>query len=580
MKRWGVYVALMTAAASTPGLAQATKPAAQSRTSPNAAAAKLIAQSDDLSRKGKFEEAAALLQKAAELTPDDWALWDTVGWAHLDNSKLPEATKAFEAARKAAPPGTPMLAGPVVVSYALGKKDELSKLLTQLTASDRLPAVLAVVEKGLAAKQFSVEWNYALGYIYANVLRNSGRAVGLIEAVAKADPKRAEAWLLLVEINRDLDRSAQEDAAAVKYLELSPESADAFRLRAERAAALHEYPTAIAEYKAGIEKAPGTESLYYQLARVYERTGAEKESEAVYRQLIAYAEAKKLTEMRIQARAALGAFQLRHRKYADAEKYYGELAAAPDATVSAWENWGASLALLAKWDEAAKAMKGAAERLAKSQTPGDPEGRDTVLAARYRAAVYEVAAGRREDAAKTLDAALADKNPVRSGAEAEAACFRTWLKLKEPETSKLAYLKSDERWAAFLWRQTQVDAMGGEREVRGRFSATATAWRAVLQQIQTANPDAWPADYALARIYAAAGFNKEGFDLLQKALRRKGDWWALHFAVGQYYVQQRDKDEGVTVLRRVLQLAPECRQARVYLSLLTNLKTEDDDPEP
>ncbi|MGV3723142.1 MAG: tetratricopeptide repeat protein, partial [Actinomycetota bacterium] len=176
--------------------------------------------------------------------------------------------------------------------------------------------------------------------------------------------------------------------------------------------------------------------------------------------------------------------------------------------------------------------------------------------------------------------ALADKNPVRSGAEAEAASFRTWLKLKEPETSKLAYQKSDERWAAFLWRQSQVDAMGGEREVRGRFSATATAWRAVLQQIQKANPDAWPADYALARIYAAAGFNAEGLELLQKALRRKGDWWALHFALGQYYAQQRDKDEGVTVLRRVLQLAPECRQARVYLSLLTNLKTEDDDPEP
>ncbi|MGV3719474.1 MAG: tetratricopeptide repeat protein, partial [Actinomycetota bacterium] len=403
MKRWGAYVTLLTVFGSSPGWAQAAKPTTQSRTSPSAAAARLIDQSDELTRKGKFEEAAALLQKAAELTPEDWALWDAVGWAHLDNSKLPEATKAFEAARKAAPPGTPMLAGPVVVSYALGKKDELSKLLAQLTPSDRLPEVMAVVEKGLAAKRFTQEWNYALGYVYANVLRNSGRALGLIEAVAKADPKRADAWLLLVEINRDLERSAQEDAAAVKYLELAPESADAFRLRAERAAALREYPTAIAEYKAGIEKAPGAEHLYYQLARVYERTGAEKEAEGVYRQLIAYAESKKLTGMRQQARAALGAFQLRHRKYVDAEPYYREMAAAPDATVSTWENWGAALALLAKWDEAAKAMKGAAERLGKTQTPGDPEARDTLLAARYRAGVYEVAAGRREDAAKTLD---------------------------------------------------------------------------------------------------------------------------------------------------------------------------------
>jgi len=578
MTRWVGFLVLVIGVVGAPGWAQVKKPAL-SQPSPAAAAAKLVAQSDDLARKGKYEESAALLQKAAELTPEDWALWDSVGWAHLDNLKFPEALKAFEAARKAAPSGSALLGGPIVVHFAMGTKPELVKLIGQLVPANRLPVVMSVVDKGLAAKQFSIDWNYALGFLYADVLRNNARAIGLIESVAKADPKRADAWLLLVEINRSLDRSAQEDAAAVKFLDLAPESPDAYRLRAERAAAQRQYPLAISEYKAGIEKSPGTEVLYYQLARVYERSGAEKESEAVYRQLMAYAESKKLAEMLQQARASLGAFQLRHKKYADAEKYYREMAQASDSTVSTWENWGSALAMLGNWKEAATAMKGAAERLAKSQAAGDAEARDNLLAARYRAGVYQVAAGLRDEAAKTLDAALVDKGPSRTGVESEAAIFRFWLTLKESPASRLGYQKGDERWAAFLWRQTQVDAMGGEREVVGRFSATATAWRAALQQIQKANPDAWPADYALARIYAAAGFSAEGIELLNKALRRKGDWWAIHFALGQYHAQQRDKDEGVSVLRRVLQLAPECRQARVYLSLLTNIKDDDDDPD-
>ncbi|MCC2667989.1 MAG: Tetratricopeptide repeat, partial [Armatimonadetes bacterium] len=531
--------------------------------------------------KGKFPEAAALLQQATELTPDDWAMWDSAGWAHLDSGKPELALKAFEAARKASPPGSPVNGGLVVVQFALGKPDEVLRLAKEIVPAEKLPAVSAIVRKGLEAKQFSQEWNFALGYLYSSVLRNSARALGLIESVAKADPKRAEAWLLLVEINRDLDQGPQEDAAAVKYLELAPDTPDAFRLRAERLVSLRQYAGAIAEYQAGIAKAPAADELYFQLARVHERLGQVKEVEAVYAKLIAAAEAGKREDARQQARAALASFQLRQRNYPEAEKYYREAAQRPDATVSTWETWGAVLALTGTGDEAAPAMEGAAQRDEKLRGTTDAGVRDALLAARYRAAVCRVAAGQRDQAKTGLEAALAVHNDVRTGPELEAAAFLTWLTLKEPETSKLAYQKSDERWAAFSWRRTQVDAGSGEREVKGRFNPTATAWRAILQQVQKLNPNAWPADYALARIYAAAGFNQEGLELLQKAAGRKTDWWALQFPMGQYYAQQRDKDNGVDVLRRTLRMAPECRQARVYLSLLTNLKDEEDvEPEP
>ena len=50
----------------------------------------------------------------------------------------------------------------------------------------------------------------------------------------------------------------------------------------------------------------------------------------------------------------------------------------------------------------------------------------------------------------------------------QSTAAMTWLNLKEPAKAPLAYQKNDERWAAFTWRQSQVNAAEGEREVRGR----------------------------------------------------------------------------------------------------------------
>jgi len=577
MVRWSALGGVIWWAASGPAYAQATSPKPMPpRASSSAQATQLSDQANELTRKGKFPEAAALLQKAAELTPDDWTRWDSAGWAHLDSGKPDLALKAFETAQKTAPAGTPVN-GLLVANFGLGKKEVVAKLLTELVPSDQLAGVKVTVEKGLAAKPFTTDWNYALGYLYATVLRHSGRALGLLESVVKAEPMRADAWLLLVEVNRDLDQAAQEDAAAVKYLELQPESADAFRLRAERLVSLRQYPAAIDEYKAGIAKVPTADALYFQLARLFERFGNKKDAEATYRQLIAAAVTAKKDVTRQQASAALAAFQLRQQNFAEAEKFYREAAQRPDATLSTLESWGASLALLGKWDEAAKAMESAADRDAKARGTTDPAVRDSLLTARYRAAVCRVAAGQLDQAKTGLEAALSLQNEIRTSPAMEAATFLTWLNLKEPAKAPLGYQKNDERWAGFTWRQSQVNAAEGEREVRGRYDATATAWRAILQQVQKTNPNAWPADYVLARAYASAGFNDEAMELLQKASGRKTDWWALPYAMGQYYAQKRDKENGVEVLKRTLRLAPQCRQARVYLSLLSNLKSEDDD---
>lgn len=537
-------------------------------------AAQLALYAEDLENAGKFDQAAAALQKAAELTPEDWALWDKAGWAHLDDNQAEPALKAFEAARKAAPQGTTRSGGLIIAHFAVGHEKEVMELVATLVAADRLPRVAEVVKAGIAAKPRSPEWNFALGYLYARVLGNSARGLGPMEAAVQANPKLAEAWLLLVEMNQELNHAPQEEAAALKYLELAPQSVDAFRLRGQRYASILLWGDAIAEFDAGILKYPGEAELYFQLARVYEREGEPKLAEATYRKLIAYADAQKQAELKVQGRAQLANFQARQQNYPEAELYYREAAQRPDATPTTWTAWGSLLALTGKWDEAAKALSGAADRDEKLRGNTTPAVRDDLLQARYHAAACRLAAGQKAAAITELQSALAMKNEARTSPEMEATALLAWAQLKDPATAGLGYRRSDERWAGFQWRAAAAE---GEFDVRGRFSPAATGWRAILQQLQKRYPDCWPADYALARIYAAGGFSDDAKRLLGNAVGRRPDWWALCYALAEYHVRQKDKDEGIRFLRVTLKLAPDCRGARAYLTLLTNARDDDDD---
>ena len=179
----------------------------------------------------------------------------------------------------------------------------------------------------------------------------------------------------------------------------------------------------------------------------------------------------------------------------------------------------------------------------------------------------------KDQARKDLETALASKSASRSASEVEAAAFLAWLTGKGAREPRLGYQKSDERWAMFTWRQPVAE---GETEVRANFSPAATAWRAILQFVQKRYPDCWAQQYALGRIYAAAGYTNEALGLLGSTVKLQQDWWAPYFAMGQFYAREKDADHGELILRRVLELAPECRGAKSYLSQLTNLKTDDE----
>jgi tetratricopeptide (TPR) repeat protein len=236
--------------------------------------------------------------------------------------------------------------------------------------------------------------------------------------------------------------------------------------------------------------------------------------------------------------------------------------------------WASLLALTAKWPEAAQTYSKIAAR-EETERGMTSAGKEDALAARFRAALSLLAQGDKPGAEKALQEAL--KSPIgpRTSPEMEARAFLTWITGKGAKLDLLSYQKSDERWASFVWRKEEVEE--GEFEVRGRFSPAARAWRASLQAIQKKHPDCWAADYSLARVYAAGGFTEPSVQLLRKVTRARSDWWAPHFALGQRYVEKREKDAALEELRQVLKLAPDCRQAKVYVSLLNNLKDDEDE---
>ncbi len=529
-----------------------------------------VARAENYQLAEKWKEAAEAFQSAADLTPEDWLLWERCGWAHLDNEDAAKGLKAFEASRKNSPQGAAPTGGLLVSHFALKDAAAVRTDLGALLDEDRLPAALAVINKGLAAKQGEPDWLYALGYIYARVLGNSSRGIGPLETLIEAEPKRAEAWLLLVDLNQALNRGRQEDAAAIKYLDLAPDTADAFRLRAQRFAVIQKYPEAIGEYQAAIQKYPDEEELYYQLARTQEKAGGRPLAESTLKQIIARAEMKGKASVRMRARAQLAQLQVRGNQFAEAAAFFEEAAAVPAANSATLTTLGSLQVLTGKWDEAAASLDRAAERELAARGTLHAAARDDILVARYHAAVCWLAAGKRDRATAGLRTALALKGESRTGQEAEVVAFLTWVG-EDPKA--LAYARSDERWAAMIWRQMPEE---GELEVRGRFSVAARGWRAILQQVQKTEPACWPANYALARIYAAGGFSDEAIRLLGLVNMRKPDWWASHYALGQYYAQRRDRDKGVPSLKRTLQLAPECRSARLLLTLLEAARDDGD----
>lgn len=548
-----------------------------------ATASRHTARGEELAAAGKQMEAAQYFQLAAEASPQDWALWDRAGWAWIDAGNPAAAVLAFQRVRETGPrPSTPP-GGMLVARYLAGEVEEALGLLRHLAGEDELPAAEEAVRSGLGAPPGSPARSLGLGYLYTRVLGGSARGRAPLELVARAEPRRAEVWLLLADLNSLLNDERRFVAAARTYLELAPQTADAYRLRAARYAASREHENAIEEYREGIARHPTALPLHLGLVRLYERLSMPREAEQALREMAAAGEKAGDTvggrSLRRAAAAARAGYLLRRRRYGEAAAHYEPLATAPGAQPPTIASYAATLALSGRWAEAG----GTYERLVgRLRELGHPD--EEALGAALRAALAHLAAAQGpaqqseavEAARKVLQALLlpgGDEMRQRTATRMEATSLLAWLRPpgEHAKGKPPGYRAGDERWAGFTWRREPEE---GELEVRGNASVPALALRAMLFRVVEKQPECWPARYMLARSLAAVGFTGEAVTHLQEATRLQPDWWAPHFALAQHHVRHRDREAGLPVLRTVLRLAPDCRPARVYFSLLSEVRDD------
>lgn len=527
-------------------------------------AAQLELHAGDLLRAGYPLEGARAYEQAAGFTPKESNLWGSAGWAYLDAGQAAAALAAFRKEQALLPPSSRPPGGLLVANYALPNKAELTRLLPEFAAPEEIEEARKVVSEGAAAKPFSTKWHYGLGYIYARLLDLSPRGIYFLDEVIEAEPENAAAWLMLADLHQAAGNQQQGDAAATRYLELAKEAPDAYRLRAGRYLALRRVADAVAEYRDGLAKHPDAYSLYYGLARSLDAAGDGPGAVKAYQQLIDRATESKQPEIASGATLQLAGFYARKGRYKEAEALYAAAAKLAGAGPAIWRSWAWTLALQGRPAEAAAALQGALERERKA-APASAASPESQAAAAGEAAVALLAAGKREEAIPLLRRAAAPGLP-RGVAHAEYAALLAWASRAASLPEGLEYQRGDELWSTFLWRQAPEP--GAEATRPQRFSLTQAGWKALLESIVKADAKAWPALYALARLDAREARTAQALDRLKKAAALRPDWWASHYALADRYVRLEEEPAAVAALRRVLTLAPECRQAEVRLNLL------------
>ena len=536
---------------SHPAGAQQEKP---SRLRPEVRASRLVREADKLTRLRRHASAAPMYSQAAVLRKNDFGSWERAGWSYVDAGDPTKALQRFEKAVELTPGVGHGKGGKLICWYLLRRSTSLLPALKQHASASKIAQVRPVVLAGLRARSRTRAWDLGLGTVYGLIGGGGQRAVRPLQRVVKADPRNADAWLLLIELHATLNQDAFEKDATRRYLRLQPRSEDAFRLRALALLAKGKRDEAVAEYRRGAKAHPASAALVLAVARYEERDGNGDAARKRHTDLVAVLEKKGDPAGAARVRAQLARLQIRQGQLSPALDYYRQATKRPAASASVWAERGALAALSGKFAEAAQSIAKALEREIAVRGEKHPLSVAAVRGARMRAGLAWLAGGNRKKAASAFAGVVASLDGERDGGGAMAGAFLSWMG-DGGEASPLAYQRSDERWAYFQWRQqpatTEPTPSRGER--------------ALLREIVRRHTDCFAARYALARLDARTGHPGDAIKNLEQVAKSKADWWAPQFSLGAYYYRAGKLKESAIRLRAAVKLAPKCHAAQVYL---------------
>ncbi len=263
-----------------------------------------------LIRYGRFEQAAAALQKIIDAAPQDSPGF---AWAHANlgavlafQKKFRQAIEHYDLALRANPHDSRTMVNKAICLLMLGRVDEAVELCRQAlkippvfaTTHQYLAVGLALqgrIDEALEHYRKAVELDPSLGTAYSNmarVLLASNRldeALAAIEKAVRLEPDRYQLRYLAGLLCLDLQRPAAARDHLLEYLRHQPEDWRAQTALGEAYNALHDVPHAVAALSRSVSLNERQPRAWELLGFLLMQSGRQREAVEAFRKGLAIA---------------------------------------------------------------------------------------------------------------------------------------------------------------------------------------------------------------------------------------------------------------------------------------------------
>ena len=251
------------------------------------------------------------LERAIELSPDDFFAHYYLGRVELDAQRYEQAFHELELSRQPFPVDAGLLIQVTTGYIALGRQEDARKSLDQLmkvalteaqslqvaslllSVHEKDPAISLIqkLSKGNSPAQATwAQFDLALAYFLAE---NYEKAVEQALVYAQAEgpaaakpPVQAQAWSLIGITYAHLNRGEQSVSALRQAASLSPDDEAHWLNLTRELMELNRYSEAITAVQSGLAANPKSYALHLRLGAAYLAAGRYAEAESVFRDLV------------------------------------------------------------------------------------------------------------------------------------------------------------------------------------------------------------------------------------------------------------------------------------------------------
>jgi tetratricopeptide (TPR) repeat protein len=259
----------------------------------------------------QLEPAREALDRAVELSPNDWFAHYYLGRVLLDEQLYAQAIREIESSKVPLPDDTSFSIQLATAQIAVGNKDQARKLLQHLAAVPldgrqsvhvaslllalrENDAAIGIIERRLSKKPPAPEnawrqFDLALAYLLAGNYDKAIAQADSYQSLTRGDPKApesAEAWTIVGIAAADLKQNERSLDAFHHAATLAPETEEHWLNLSRELMELSRYPEAISAVQDGLAANPKSYALHLRLGAAQLAAGHYAEAENVFRTLV------------------------------------------------------------------------------------------------------------------------------------------------------------------------------------------------------------------------------------------------------------------------------------------------------